>query len=1036
MAAELAAGGIAAGAAGAVTLFGYNRGNFVYDRKMRQETEHSIMEFRIMQAELWREDVRDIIGLTSVKMDTYLVVNAVQLGFCVMAFCEGRLAVGTPTWLIGCHTLSIAGSFMYLLMSVWLAMHASVTAKSYEVRLLTQHVRLPMPTWAQLEGARTYSSAFEKLQAKQMFRVPFLQGTHEHMVDANGATTAPLGLPTVSEETSQDSAQSSDLWGLEARGDELYELDGKARVDPSQLRHLRLVHEAMQYWQAYDGFARVSMSMGTNQFVNAIAYYILGYVLVSNHAIIASWLAVGLCVAINAALIRLDMSLTNLEFHIAVLLMALGPCLTAFSCERWDLNRHRGNEGVALEVSVLLPIVYIANASWFMFLLYIAKVSPQKGGSLLPTGFRSVMYIDIFGWVRRQRLSAQQRRQAILRGNLQDDAVSEDYCSESSGGVHDATGAESERQNRRTVQRVEAGVGPAMQAVAHDDRGRPVPTRPELLTGAAQEPESDDRFEEDFRPTTFVPRAKDFSYEEEKGRSESRPGLVPWRIFCLATVLLAALWWLVGISVLLETAGLEFFKVEQLLDWSPLEQTTLFQTSFAKVVPELLGGEPVPTHWPHAGVRPRGLSCGGGANGQRSWAVASTRFGLFTATLPDAAAHVPVVLSQQEAFGGVDVTSLAATSDWKSDGAKNAQSSALFEAAPPCSAVQGDSMQDVAVQCPTAVRGTGEGLKGPVSSRVGVELVEGAGTSLSQLQHCSAFVLHRQGELFSRCSLLDSLAKDANTTAPAEFLAVAWLGEADGIAGTPQEEVASFTLGGSWCTNGAVCVYAQTTAQRIVELQTASVNGEASWYPLKVIRPHDSKASPGGQHGSGLSMLGADGRFLAVLHPRGRLLEAIDLRGGGDSTGGLKDAAPRNVGYWRLPEGHQWSALCSAGENIYLVSEGLSPQLWRFPFPKELRSGSEENADKREVVALVDVSEMEKKPMSALQEKSIETKMPSRSPLMSKKKASSPQQRYGDSNVVTSPVVTGAMSVTPPSVSPVLAAAQPARRHVKLHMGV
>eukprot|EP00425_Heterocapsa_triquetra_P032607 CAMPEP_0195103932 /NCGR_PEP_ID=MMETSP0448-20130528/72802_1 /TAXON_ID=66468 /ORGANISM="Heterocapsa triquestra, Strain CCMP 448" /LENGTH=173 /DNA_ID=CAMNT_0040139689 /DNA_START=89 /DNA_END=606 /DNA_ORIENTATION=- len=167
-----AAGAAAAAGTGGGTLFEYNRGNFIYDRKMRQETEYQIMDFRIRQAQLWREDVKDIIGLTSVKMDTYMLVNAVQLGFCVMAFCEGRLAAGTPTWLIGAHTLSLAGAFMYLLMSVWYAMHACITAKSYEVRLLTQHVRLPVPTWAQLEGARTYMSGFEKVNPSQMLRVP------------------------------------------------------------------------------------------------------------------------------------------------------------------------------------------------------------------------------------------------------------------------------------------------------------------------------------------------------------------------------------------------------------------------------------------------------------------------------------------------------------------------------------------------------------------------------------------------------------------------------------------------------------------------------------------------------------------------------------------------------------------------------------------------------------------------------------------------------------------------------------------------
>merc|ERR1719352_2168108 len=98
--ASLALGAAAAGGI-AKTTFEYNRENYMYDRKMRLETEYQIMEFRIKKAELFRDDVRDIIGLTGVKMDTYLIVNAVQLGFVVMLFCEGRLGAGTPVWLVG-----------------------------------------------------------------------------------------------------------------------------------------------------------------------------------------------------------------------------------------------------------------------------------------------------------------------------------------------------------------------------------------------------------------------------------------------------------------------------------------------------------------------------------------------------------------------------------------------------------------------------------------------------------------------------------------------------------------------------------------------------------------------------------------------------------------------------------------------------------------------------------------------------------------------------------------------------------------------
>merc|ERR1719258_649531 len=107
-----------------------------------------------------------------------------------MMFCEGRLAAGTPNWLIGCHTIALAGSFIYLMMSVWLSMHATIAAKSYEVRLLTQLVRLPVPSWTQLEGARTYASTFEKLEGKQLFRVPFAMGTQEGVLQCSHARAA------------------------------------------------------------------------------------------------------------------------------------------------------------------------------------------------------------------------------------------------------------------------------------------------------------------------------------------------------------------------------------------------------------------------------------------------------------------------------------------------------------------------------------------------------------------------------------------------------------------------------------------------------------------------------------------------------------------------------------------------------------------------------------------------------------------------------------------------------------------------------
>ncbi|CAK0904111.1 unnamed protein product [Prorocentrum cordatum] len=122
-------------------------------------------KMRVKQAELWREDVRDFISLTERKMSIYLLVNVLLLGFNLNLWCEGRLPEGTPDWLMLGNQVAIGSSFTFLLLTVWLAMHASVAAQSYQTRILTQLVRLPLPCWSELEACRTHASEFEKARA-------------------------------------------------------------------------------------------------------------------------------------------------------------------------------------------------------------------------------------------------------------------------------------------------------------------------------------------------------------------------------------------------------------------------------------------------------------------------------------------------------------------------------------------------------------------------------------------------------------------------------------------------------------------------------------------------------------------------------------------------------------------------------------------------------------------------------------------------------------------------------------------------------
>uniref|UniRef100_A0A7S1A5K1 Uncharacterized protein n=1 Tax=Noctiluca scintillans TaxID=2966 RepID=A0A7S1A5K1_NOCSC len=912
---------------------------------MRQDIEYHIMQFRIRQAELWREDVRDIIGLTSVKMDTYLIVNAVQLGFCVMAFCEGRLASGTPEWLIGCHTLSLVGAFLYLLMSVWLAMHASVAAKSYEVRLLTQLVRLPVPSWSELEGARTYASQFEAVEGRQMFRVPVVMGTQDQVLasttrsnvrsnvqsapsnappdlaladEADAAAIddvsvdqpvaegmplalgpqAPLTLNSLvaqgAEGASEAAAvgpdepveglstvvESVDPWGLERSGEDIFELDGTLRGDPRQLRHVMLVQEAMRYWQAYDGFARVSMSMGSNQLVTALSYYVIGYVLIANHGTVAAWSALILFLAIQIALIRLDLSMTGLEFYTSCALIMIGPIITAIAAYEWALNTDWGQD----VVYSIAPVPFFSHAMWLGFLMYLSKVREQKGGALLPTAWRSVLYIDVFGWIKQKMPENPKLKDGVPAVNR----FATVWPFRGNSGQH------------------VPGKGPAIEEIVYADQ-KPVPQRPEDVPGASSAVRGAiEESREHFDPSSFVPRERGhFAGTQNCEGSYHNPGGTPWRVFCWATLLLTVLWVASGLMVVVQCFGITPMEVTPLLRETVREiednaingnfevepefaqsaisvgavgfLQTLSSTSssasswserlagafVSTEIPYLLGGRELPTRWPHMNIRPGGLAC----DGARGTMVASTRFGLFTGEF--AADSSPI----------------------------------RFQQAPPCEAIEGEALQDVALAC-------------------------GEGTSPSA---CHALVLHRHGRKLATCGISlagvsSEVVKRSNSSHGHQFsnkVAQAWLKEE---AGESAEEVSSIVFTDQCHAGGGGkgCAFVETTGQRIVELDSTisqDAGGDDQWVPTRMLQ-----AESRSRVGAGGTLHLVQGQFLGVLRSNENVFEVLDPQAGGSM-----------VGQWKLPRGANFVAMCSVQNNLYFLGDSPSPQIWSFPLPSNLR---------------------------------------------------------------------------------------------------
>jgi len=536
-----AAGAAVAGvAAGAHELFDYNRENFLYDGELRLKNEFQIFEWRSVQAELWREDIRDVFGLTEQKMGTYLIVSTLQLSMCIGLFAEGRMEPGTPPWLIQLYMLTLGGAFMYLLMSCWLAMHASIVASCSSVRILTQLVRLPIPSWHQLHDTRTFGQSAEHMQKRHLFRVPF--------VDTARAPDNPWSLDTL--------GSPNDL-------DEL-------KVENVDLRrHIQLAKKAGDQHRCYDAFARVAMSFGMNQMLSAISYYVIGYVDVQDGTPVAAFCVVTLLSCISLALVHLDFSLSNSEQLIATLLLLGGP---AFTCCATNLWTTKGPTAAKESLGLVLPMAFAFHGAWLLFVLAKCHGKLQQNGDVLPTKFRAVLYLDVFGWVT---------------------------------GVSNLV-----QQNRPT------NVGPSSASQSRGHKYTPIPSTGDSEAGGPSTQDQgaghSDAYHA-FHPGSYTARTYDEDHELVTGHSNSHPGVLPAKIFRVGTLVLIILWFLsVALSIgrfhdlivsLNKGAELE----EGLQEDADESGRTIARAARFPLLPD---GKLIEVRWPrHAGFMPRSLSC-------------------------------------------------------------------------------------------------------------------------------------------------------------------------------------------------------------------------------------------------------------------------------------------------------------------------------------------------------------------------------------------------------------------------------------------
>jgi hypothetical protein len=802
-------------------VFHYNKDNFKYDRHGRQKFEYTVVDMKITQASLWRDDVRTMVSLALTKMETYLLIIALLLVCCVTALCKGRVPPGSPPWLAACHTVSLVGAFMYLFMALWSGLHAFVSAQAYKVRILTHYVRLPIPQWQTIEAARTYGSAFEKMQGKQLLRVPWLTGAQESHVEGASSdvpaspTTraASMGRSGRSFRTGEEPGvpnsplsfgragdsvpQASDPWGLERRGDSglgITELAPTVNAKVESQRHVWLVREAAQHYETYDAFCRIALSTGTCSLAIFLCYYCLSYVLTENASPMAAWcgMLAFLCIAI--VLLRLDMKMTGPVFFALSFLMVVPAFISAMVVFENSKNR-----SLDMKLEWLMPAVPLLHGLWYLAYLGCFHVQQLEGDSFVPYAWRSVLYLDAFGWARHTNPSAGTRRRASVR-----------------------FGTPAPEQT-----------GPEQPAI--DSLSQSAPLRPEDM--APQQSSYRDGDNLSFKPSSFAATTAARDEDEDEDILGTKAGELPWLMYKWTTVFLSIVWFSAGANDVFALATgdrqAEAFVRSQYFSSNETKDQPL---GLLHEPLELLQGSRIETKWSSPLVRPRGLDC--------------------------------------DSFGATFVTS-GLSLDGKNALMTSAMSSDTvnFDSLRTCLDAQ-DTVEDVTSHCNEAT-----GCSTLVLPRRGAHLVNcpmgpsleedrtdskkpllGAGRA--KLGAISSSLLHRAWLDDRGSSPLDSSPFESSSMSlhdhPEEISAVRHIPCPTGDTST------------------AECVVVGTTARRVVLLARISsdeIEGKAAWVPQQVLN-HDVGEVPGP---GAFALLGK--KHLGVLLRNASKVKLIDMQG-------------------------------------------------------------------------------------------------------------------------------------------------------------
>jgi len=385
--------------ASAKELFSYNRDYYMFDQKQRLDREMLRIEMQIKRFDLFRDDIRDLVELTTSKMEMYHLVGALVLEFCVLIYTEGAELAWiseAPPFMKACFGLSLASAFTYIILAVWLSMHASVSAQSFGTRLLTRFVRLPIPGQQQINALNAKLTDFEKQGASRMLRVPFVSdaqrwdqirhqgGSQEETQDDGDARFKPAV------QVGGAVLQTQDLLGGGEKGINEEDLCNAATQMPGH--HVQLFRRLQARWQCYDTYARICMSLGAYHILASISYYMIIVTMKHYFSVTTGFAVITVFIVALTVLGALDVGKGMLRYIMLVQMCAAIPIYLAAGIMASTMLADLEEQHTYPYAHS--PLIFLFVAIWHEGLLHMAW--PSNDGMCLPRRFRTVLFIDVF----------------------------------------------------------------------------------------------------------------------------------------------------------------------------------------------------------------------------------------------------------------------------------------------------------------------------------------------------------------------------------------------------------------------------------------------------------------------------------------------------------------------------------------------------------------------------------------------------------------------------------------------------------------